>query len=57
MRWVLRLFGFPVVDLSASESDEAGWGYHTAGQFEVAQEPSEGYYGDSEPEFGFRGPS
>lgn len=57
MIWVLRLFGFPVFELSASEPEQYGWGHNVGGQYEIAQEPAEGYYESPDEEFGFRGPT
>ena len=56
MRWVLRVFGFPVFDLAACEPEEGGWSQHTGGQFELAQEAPEAYYGEPDEEFGFKVP-
>lgn len=58
MRWVLRLFGFPIFDLSAEEPDWSGYGGSTGGQFEIAQGPVGGQEWEISPDdpegFGFR---
>ena len=51
MRLMLRLFGFPVLELSADESAEPWYGGTAAGIFELAE--PESYDVEDKGSFGF----
>lgn len=55
MRWTLRLFGFPVFELSAEELEDSHWGNATSGQFELVQADPGAEYVEPDEGFGFRG--
>lgn len=55
MRWVLRLFGFPVFELHADEQTEYADGGTTGGQFELASGDLSVQYEEDPEAFGFRG--
>lgn len=55
MRWALRIFGFPIFELSAGEPTGYAGGHYTGGQFELSTEALSPQYEEvPEEEFGFR---